>query len=99
MDGDRPRVIRVNRKGSKVLFYRGYKYIKTKVKLNSIFWRCSKDCGVYIQTNLFNIDDENADVHNVNNHNHNVELEELKKDELKKKFTDQSLSKSFVQSK
>ena len=40
-----------------------------------------------------------SDVHNVNNHNHNVELEELKKDELKKKFTDQSLSKTFVQSK
>ena len=32
-------------RGSKVLVYRGYKYLK--VKLNSIFWRCSKNCGVY----------------------------------------------------
>ena len=81
--------------------YRGYKYLKNKVKLNSSFWRCSKNCGVYIQTIFFNIDDENADVvvHNVNNHNHDVDLEELKKDELKNKFTDEILSKTFVQSR
>ena len=50
---------------------------------------------------FFNIDAENVDVvvHNVNDHNHDVDLEELKKDELKKKFTDEILSKTFVQSK
>ena len=41
--------------------------VTSKVKLNSIFWRCSKNCGVYIQRIFFNIDDENADgdVHNI----------------------------------
>ena len=58
-----PRVVSGSREGSKVLIYHGFKYQRNKTEANRIRWRCwRKDCGTFLYTNRFNINDDRANI-------------------------------------
>ena len=50
-------------RGGKVLVSDGYRFQKNKVLENKIHWRCwKKDCRSPLQTNVFDFDDERANI-------------------------------------
>ena len=80
------RIAAGTRKGSKVLLRNGFKYQKNKEKANCIFWRCwRKDCGTFVKTNTFDINDENAVilVHQEGEHEHDEDMEVIEVDKFK----------------
>ena len=61
-----PSLVRGNR-GGKVLIHEGYRYQKNRARNDAIYWRCWRvDCRAPLQTNLFDIDDENPNIRVIN---------------------------------
>ena len=57
------RIAAGSREGLKVLIDNGYKYQKSKVWNNTIFWRCwQKDCKSFLKTRDFDMDNPNANI-------------------------------------
>ena len=57
----------------KLLNYQGYQYHKNLVTAKKIHWRCwRKECGARLQSNLFDIDNDNPRINilSVNKHCH-----------------------------
>jgi hypothetical protein len=53
----------VDNRGGKVLIHEGYRYQKNRARNDAIYWRYWRvDCRTPLQTNLFDIDDENPNM-------------------------------------
>ena len=69
-----------------MLIYKGFKYHRNKSKAHCIFWRCwRKDCGKFIQTNVINMDDVNANIviQNEPDHGHEKDEEYIHTDQFR----------------
>ena len=83
------RIAAGTRKGSKVLLRNGSKYQKNKVLNECIYWRRRrKDCGAFVKTNHFDMNDHNANiiVHQEGNHGHDEDIDVIKTDEFKQQL-------------
>ena len=81
-----PRVVTGSRECSKVLIYHGFKYQRNKTNANCIHWHCwRKDCGTFLRTNRFNINDDRANivVETEGEHMHDSDAEMIKLDRFK----------------
>lgn len=69
--------------------HEGYRYHKNRGKSDKIYWRCwRRTCNAFIQTSVFDIDDENPqiDILQVADHNHPDETDMITVSALKNKM-------------
>jgi hypothetical protein len=56
-----PVIVPANRKGGVVLLQNNYRFVRNRVRSAKITWRCTdKSCGAILQTNFFDVHDEDA---------------------------------------
>lgn len=62
---DTPMVyVQQGNQGGKVLINEGYHYQRNKTKNEKIYWRCwRKTCNAFLQTGVFDLDEEEPNIH------------------------------------
>lgn len=81
--------ILASRRG-RILADNGYRYQLNKRRTNTIYWRCTKlNCRSKLSTNVFDVNDPNANIVVVNNaaaHNHLPEDEQVQHDQVRNRM-------------
>lgn len=82
-------------RGGKILIYEGYRYNKNKQKGAKIYWRCCrKTCKAYLQTALFDIDEDNPDIRVLSalQHNHADDTRVITSSSLTQRMIDEVMA-------
>ena len=84
--------LEVGNRSSKILVYENCRYQKNKVTQAKIHWRCwRQDCRAYIQTSVFDLDEEDPDIQIIGvpgEHNHAEDREVIDRIKMKGKMCD-----------
>jgi len=76
-------------RGGKVLIHQGFKYQKNRIRGDIIYWRCWKEeCRAPLKTNLFDLEDQNANINVLNEpeHTHAHEDVQITRSEIKNRL-------------